>query len=38
MRIVITSESNYDLIEMFAKAFENLKTHNKFNEPDVVTR
>lgn len=38
MRIIITDNSNRDLIEMFAKSFEKLKGHNKFVNPDVVTK
>lgn len=38
MRIVITDNSNRDLVEMFAKSCAKLKTHNKFVHPDVVTR
>ena len=38
MRIIVTATSNRDLIEMFAKAFGYLRTHNKFVHPDVVTR
>lgn len=38
MRIVITENSNKDLIDMFNASFERVRTHRDFNNPDVVTR
>lgn len=37
-RIVVTEQSNKELLEMFAASAAKLKGHNKYVEPDVITR
>ena len=37
MRIVVTSESNRGLIEMFMASIERTKDHKDYNNPYVVT-